>query len=90
MNSIKIVADEKDYLELFLEGEDVGFTNLLAEKLLKDKEVLFASSAYDHPLKGNAVLKIKGKNPRKHLEKAIEEARDEFKEFQTLLEKKRK
>ena len=90
MNSLKVAADEKDYLELFLESEDVGFTNLLAEKLLSDKDVSFASSAYDHPLKGNAVLKIKGKNPRKHLEKAIKHVREELKEFASLLEKKLK
>ena len=90
MNSIKVVADEKDYLELHLEREDVGFTNLLVEKLLKDKDVSFAASAYDHPLRGNPVLKIKGKNPRKHLKEAIRATRKELESLQALLEKKLK
>lgn len=85
-----LIKDEKEYLEIFLEGEDVGFTNLVAEKLLLDKDVDFAASAYDHPLKGNAVLKIKAKNPRKHLEKALKEVRKELEEFEELLAKKLK
>ena len=90
MNSIKVLADEKDYLEVMLENEDVGFSNLLVEKLLKEKDVTFAASAYDHPLRGNPVLKIKGKNPRKHLKDAIHEARKELEDLQDLVKKKLK
>ncbi len=90
MTSLKVLADEKDYLEVLLEKEDVGFTNLLVEKLLKDKDVTFAASAYDHPLRGNPLLKVKGKNPRKHLKEAIREARKELESLNDLLDKKTK
>ncbi|MBU1197752.1 DNA-directed RNA polymerase subunit L [Candidatus Micrarchaeota archaeon] len=90
MKSASVIKDEKDYLEFVLEQEDVGFTNLLVEKLLQNSDVTFAASSYDHPLKGNAVVKIRGKNPKKSLHKAIDESRKELKELESLADKKLK
>ncbi|MBI5228554.1 DNA-directed RNA polymerase subunit L [Candidatus Micrarchaeota archaeon] len=83
---MQMLSKEKDYLEIKLEGLDVGLANLIAEKLLASKSVTFAASAPDHPLTGNPILKIKGRGPEKGLKKALEKIKDELKEFENAFE----
>ncbi|MFH1106876.1 MAG: RpoL/Rpb11 RNA polymerase subunit family protein [Candidatus Micrarchaeota archaeon] len=83
----KIVSDEKDFLEIEFERQDVGFANLLVEKLLKGKSVSFAAAAYDHPLKGNSVLRIRAKDPKRELHRAAGAVADELESFLKALDK---
>jgi len=74
---IEVLKDEKDYLEVMLPGEDLGFANFIVEQLLKSGGV-FAAASVDHPIKGNPVIRIKGKDPKKSLSKAVDAAKKEL------------
>ena len=83
----KLLQDEKEYLEAEFERQDVGFFSFVVEKLLESKGVSFAAAAYDHPLKGNTILRVKAKDAKKELHKALEEAEFEFRQFLKALDK---
>ncbi|MFH1200482.1 MAG: RpoL/Rpb11 RNA polymerase subunit family protein [Candidatus Micrarchaeota archaeon] len=85
--AFKVVCEEKGYLEVEMPGQDIGFSNLVVEKLLKGKSVSFAAAAYDHPLKCNSVIRIRAKDPAKELHKAFEEVHFEMGAFLRQLEK---
>lgn len=46
---INVKANEPHYLEIELEGEDIGLANALREILIEDKDVEFAASKLEHP-----------------------------------------
>ena len=87
---IKILKDEDEYLELMINADDVGFTNLVVEHLLESKGVNFAASSYEHPLRGNPIIKIKAKDPHKELKKALEGMKDTLEKFEKELKKELK
>ncbi len=84
---ISVLKDEKEYAEIMFKEADVGFTNLIVEKLVQSKGVTFAASAYEHPLRGNPIVKIKAKDPYKELKKAAGEVKDEIEDFEKTLKK---
>ncbi len=84
---MKKITDEKEALEAIAEGHDISETTLVAEKLAAKKTVTFAASNYTHPLKGEPVLYAKGKSIMKETQAAIEEAREDVKEFKQKLTK---
>ncbi|MBS3068763.1 DNA-directed RNA polymerase subunit L [Candidatus Micrarchaeota archaeon] len=47
--NLKIIAQEENYVELELEGEEQGFANALRELLILDKNVTFAAALQPHP-----------------------------------------
>ena len=75
----EFVVDDKDYAEVLLHDIDLGFANLLVEKLLEDKAVGFAAVDYVHPTRRTPLLKIKGKNCRKLVADALKELQAELK-----------
>ena len=75
----EFVVDDKDYAEIVLHGVDLGFANLLVEKLLEGKSVGFASADYLHPTKRTPLLKIKGKNIKKLVADALKTLESELK-----------
>lgn len=85
--AFKVLQDDKDYLEAEFERQDVGFFSIVVEKLLESKSVSFAAAAYDHPIKGNTILKIKAKDAKKELHKALVETEFEFEQFLKALDK---
>lgn len=87
---VKIIKDDDQYLEIMLMHEDLGFANLVVEELLKSKHVGFAASNYEHPLKGNPVIKIKAKEPRMELKHALKGVKDEIEKFEKALKKELK
>ncbi len=70
---MKILEEEKDHMKILLEGVDQGYAHALAEKLLENKDILFAAATYDHPTKRNPVLTVRGKSLKKEIQKAIQE-----------------
>ena len=75
---MKILKNEKNELEIELE-EDLGFLNLLVDRLLKDENVEIAQYSKDHPLVGNPVLyiKTKSKTPKTILKAVLKEMKKE-------------
>ena len=84
---MKIIKEEKDELEVMFEKQDLGFANMIADQLLQSKSVKFASSTYDHPLKGSAVIKLIAADPWDELEKAVKRAKGEVKEAELAFKK---
>ena len=72
--NVEIIKDEKNFLEVMLPGEDLGFANLVVEIMLSQDGVFAAASA-DHPIKGNPIIRIKSKDPKKVLSKALAETK---------------
>lgn len=87
---IKVLKDEDDYLEIMLMNEDAGFGNLIASKLLEAKSVTYAASSYEHPLKGNPIIKVKAKDTHKELKHALKAVVEDLEEFQKALKKELK
>ncbi|MFH0972155.1 MAG: RpoL/Rpb11 RNA polymerase subunit family protein [Candidatus Micrarchaeota archaeon] len=87
---VKVLKDEDGYLEVMLMQEDLGFANLVVDRLLESRGVGFAASAYEHPLKGNPIIKVKAKDPHKELKKALEGVKEELEKFEKALKKELK
>lgn len=85
--NVKVVSKEKEYLELRLEGEDEGLANWIAHKILEGKGATSASGVSDHPITANPVLRIRAKDAKKELHKALGSIREELDELEKRLEK---
>ncbi len=86
---IEVVQNEKNTLEFYLMNERHTIANLLKEKLAKNSDVEFCAYKLDHPLdeKSKFILKTNGKSPKKILEEAIKETKEDLEEFKKAFEK---
>ncbi len=84
---IEILEGEKERFDVKLLGEDLGFANAIVEKLLASKSVSFAAAEYDHPMKGNPVIRVKAKDAKKELVHAIEAVEKDLEDAKKQLEK---
>jgi len=75
---MKILKNEKTELEVEVE-EDLGFLNLLVDRILREENVEIAQYTKDHPLTGNPILyiKTKSKSPKTVLKSVLKELRNE-------------
>jgi len=87
---LNFLKDEKDHIEVLLEGEEHSFPNALREKLLDEKGVEFVSVAREHPTASwpKLVLKTKGRAARDVLKAAAKELLKESKEFTAQMKRK--
>ncbi len=83
---MKIIKDTKNELEIEITGETHSLCNALRKALMEDKNVESAAYVIAHPIVGEPNLYIKGKNPRKSLEKAAKTLQKRSDEFKGLLE----
>ncbi len=83
---MKIVKDEKNELELILEGETHTLCNALRSILLEDDEVKTVAYSIDHPIVGEPHLYIRAENPKKSLKKAAEVLKGKCKELKDLID----
>ncbi|MGB9703579.1 MAG: RpoL/Rpb11 RNA polymerase subunit family protein [Candidatus Micrarchaeia archaeon] len=83
----KVVLDEKDKLVVLFENEEPSFLNLVKSELLKQDEVKYASVVKEHPEINNVTFTIvtTNANPKKCLEKALDEIEKEIKEIEKLI-----
>lgn len=84
---LNIITNEKDTLEFYMEGERHTIANYLKEKICEMDSVEFCAYKMDHPLDNKAKFIIKAKNPKKVLEEAIKEAKEELAELKTATDK---
>ncbi|HLD76445.1 MAG TPA: RpoL/Rpb11 RNA polymerase subunit family protein [Candidatus Norongarragalinales archaeon] len=84
---MKILEEEKDSFKALLVGFDEGYANALVDKLLENKEIVFASAVYDHPTKRNPVLTVRGKGIKKEIAKAVKELDEISENFKQSLAK---
>jgi len=86
---IEVLKNEKDTLEFYIEGERHTLPNLLKEKIASADGVEFCAYRLDHPLDKRArfVVKKSGKSPKKIVEDAIKQAKEELGEFKKEFDK---
>ncbi|HPM85853.1 MAG: RpoL/Rpb11 RNA polymerase subunit family protein [Candidatus ainarchaeum sp.] len=84
---LSVITNEKDTLEFYMEGERYTVANYLKEKISLMDGVDFCAYKLDHPLDNRARFILKAKNPKKALNEAIKQAREEISEFKSTVEK---
>lgn len=82
---VTVLNNDKNTLELEINGSDISFANLLVEKLNSDKSVEFAAVKTDHPVLGNPkiIVKTKKKDPADVLGEKLEEIKEDLDKFRT-------
>jgi DNA-directed RNA polymerase subunit L len=75
---VKILENKKNELKVELTGETYTISKAIQDVLLQDKAVELAVADIDHPLVGNPVLIVKGKNPKLSLKKALKTLKKDF------------
>ena len=83
---MKVLVDKKDELQVAFEDADLGIVNLVACKLLDDKDVDYAACDYTHPLEKTVLLTLKCKSPKKQLGKAVNALEESMKEFKAAVQ----
>ncbi len=87
---LTIIKQEKELLEFYIEGERHTLPNILREKLLKDSDVEFCAYTMDHPIENKSRFLVRGKNPKKSIESAIKEVKENLDEFRKVFAKAKK
>lgn len=80
---VKILVNEKNVLEMEMDGADASLAQLLAERLSGDKDVEFASYKVEHPLVARPKLYVRTKKgePAKLVLETLREIRKEVADF---------
>ena len=86
---LKVLTEQKDTIELEVNGDTHTFSNLLRKELWENNEVATASYQLKHPLSTSPVFTIKAKSgkPRKHLQEALTSLKKKTKELKDLIKK---
>ncbi|NYZ74486.1 DNA-directed RNA polymerase subunit L [Candidatus Micrarchaeota archaeon] len=79
----KILVNEKNTLEMDLGGADQSLAQLLAERIMEDKDVEFASYKVEHPIMSTPKLIVRTKkgDPAKLVLEKLDELKKELGEF---------
>jgi len=89
---LEVIKNDKDYLEIAVRGEDVGFVNAIKEILLEEKGVEFAACRLDHPVISAPVLMVRTEsgNPLSALKFAVKKLRKQAEDFKSALKDAKK
>jgi DNA-directed RNA polymerase subunit L len=89
---IEIIKSEKDYAEIAIKGEDIGFINAIKELLFEDDDVEFAAYRLDHPVVGAPVLMVRMKkgSPVSALRTAVKKLKKQASDFKDALSNAKK
>lgn len=86
---VKILNEEKDFIELEIKEESHTLCNSLREELNENDSVSFAAYSIKHPLVSSPIFIVKTKEgkPRKAIEKAVSSLRAKVKELRSAAKK---
>lgn len=89
---VEVIKNEKDYLEVAIKGEDIGFINAVKELLFDDSDVEFAAYRLDHPLVASPVLMVRMKkgNAVSAVRTAVKKLKKQASEFKDALDNAKK
>jgi len=89
---IEILKSEKDYLEVSIKGEDIGFINAIKELLFDDSDVEFAAYRLDHPIVASPVLMVRMKkgSPISAVRTAVKKLKKQASDFKDALDNAKK
>ncbi len=83
--NIKILKEEKDYLEI--EIDNLTIAEIIRNYLWKNKSVIFAGWKREHPSKSPVLIFKTKDNAKKILKESVEKLKDEVKELKQLAKK---
>jgi DNA-directed RNA polymerase subunit L len=85
---VNVLMNESNEISFELIGADQSITQLIVERLNKDKSVTFAAAKVAHPLVANptVILKTKGKKAKDVLIKTLKEIKEELNDFRDKFE----
>ncbi len=85
----KVVRDEGSLLEIEAQENDPGLFPLIAERLNKEKGVVFAAYKWEHPVlsKPRLILKVEKGKAKTVLKKVIEGIEKDIERVASALEK---
>lgn len=86
---LKVEAKSDKYWIVELVGEDHTLANLIAERLLKDSDVEFASYVLEHPVIGSpkVIVRTKKGDAYDALKKAVDKVADDVSDFKAKVKK---
>ena len=86
---LKVEAKSEKYWIVTLVGEDHTLANVIAERLMMDSDVEFASYVLDHPSVAHPKIIVRTKKGTAHaaLKKAIDKVSDEVSDFKAKVKK---
>lgn len=89
---IEILKNEKDYVEISIKGEDIGFINAIKELLFDDADVEFAAYRLDHPIVASPVLMVRMKkgNALSAVRTAVKKLKKQASDFKDALSNAKK
>ena len=89
---VEVIKNEKDYLEIAIKGEDIGFINAVKELLFDDVDVEFAAYRLDHPIVASPVLMVRMKkgNAVSAVRTAVKKLKKQASEFKDALDNAKK
>jgi len=82
---LNVLENDNGILRIEIKGEGHTLCNDLREELSNDKSVDAAGYTIESKLMSSPILLIKGKNPKKSLEKAIENIKKRNEQLRNLL-----
>ncbi|MDO8624748.1 MAG: DNA-directed RNA polymerase subunit L [Candidatus Diapherotrites archaeon] len=86
---IKVLKNEPNELELVLHGNRHTYPNLLRDRLLQDKSVVFAAYRLNHPLDSDCqvIVKTSGKSAKTALLDAVKQIDADLADFEKHVKK---
>lgn len=86
---VRILTEEKDFIELEVKEESHILCNSLREELNENDSVSFAAYSIKHPLVSSPILVLKTKEgkPRKAIERAVSSLRAQIKDIRSAAKK---
>jgi DNA-directed RNA polymerase subunit L len=86
---IKVLKNESNELEFVMQDNRHTYPNLLRDRLLQDKSVVFAAYKLNHPLDQSCqmIVKTSGKSPKTALLDAVKQIDADLEDFEKHLKK---
>ncbi len=86
-----IKSEGNNYVEITMEGEDIGLAGAIRELLVNDSNVEFAACVQDHPQVGapKLVVRTKGKGALAAVREAVRKLKKEVSEFRSELKERK-
>ena len=81
---MKVLKNEGNYVEIEMD-EDMGFLNLLVDRIWNEPGVETCSVIKDHPYLSKPRLIVEAKNPKNVITNALKKIEKDIKAFETVL-----
>ena len=85
---VNVLKEDKNLIELELEGETATIANLIRKELWNNKETEIATYNLKHPQVSHPILAVKAKSkPKKVIQATIEDTKKKIDDFRSKVKK---